>query len=213
MKLKHVTKIGCQRLEVVIFVHCHLECDHVLLSPRRFPALSREGGRHGPVTNTNTHQLQCIFLLDFQPSYKPMFSRHLSNSFTSNTPSPLPGLKRHVTKGNSDCHTFLNAATWNPKFWIQAAVGTLELFQLSKWQKHQQHNQQNLHMSFAPIEKRILQKLEALDPSSHWRHARSASLLDFAAAKPSNNRLVAHVRGQSLAPKRNLLRQRREGRP
>lgn len=95
---------------------------------------------------------------------------------------------------------------------IQVAVGTLELAPQVNDKSISNKTIQNLHVLNAPIEKRILQRLEALDPSSHWRHARSASLLDFAAAKPSSNLLVVHVPGQSLAHKQNLLQQRREGR-
>ena len=99
---------------------------------------------------------------------------------------------------------------------IQVAVGTLELAPQVNDQIHQQQNHTKPYKTFMswtlPIEKRSLQRLEALDPSSHWRHARSASLLDFAAAKPSSNLLVVHVPGQSLAHKRNLPQQRREGR-
>lgn len=137
-----------------------------------------------------------------------MFSKHLSNSFTSNTPSPLPGLKRQLRKVTRiDFFEWCNS---KPTFWSKLLSAPWNLLQVND--KYISNNINKTFMSFAPIEKRILQRLEALDPSSHWRHARSASLLDFAAAKPSSNLLVVHVRGQSSAHKRNLLQQRREGR-
>ena len=194
----------------MIFVHCHLECDHVLLSPgRRFPAL--EGGREGVMALSFTQSPS-----NFNTSFWSMFNQATSQCSPSTFQIHSHPILHHRYldwRGSWERWlglTFSNGATRNPHFDPSCCRHLGNLLQVND--KYISNNINKTFMSFAPIEKRILQRLEALDPSSHWRHARSASLLDFAAAKPSSNLLVVHVRGQSSAHKRNLLQQRREGR-
>ena len=171
---------------------------------------SWEGGRHGSPINFNT-SFWSIFNQATSQCSPSTFQIH-SHPILHHRYLELKALQ--LRKGSSQL-TFSNAATQIPHIKNPSGCRHLGIGYRGKWQIHQQQNQQNqqnLHVMNAPIEKRILQRLEALDPSSHWRHARSASLLDFAAAKPSSNLLVVHVPGQSLAHKRNLLQQRREGR-